>query len=253
MSQRSAIYVYGIVPGDVEVNADIRGVGDPQGKVTVARHQDIAALVSKIDLDRPLGRPEDLAAHAGVLDSVAAEVAVLPLRFGAVVSTMDGVADELLAGNRDEFGDALRQIEGKAEFVMRGRYAEEVILAEILAEHLRLRELREGIANRLADATRPERLALGEAISNALDGKRNADSRIVTERLGELDCLVNVREPTHELDAVHIACLVYTARRADLERIVGELARQWEGRVNLRLLGPLAPYDFVTTGLSVSG
>jgi len=36
-------------------------------------------------------------------------------------------------------------------------------------------------------------------------------------------------------------------RREELEQAATELADRWSGRVEFRLLGPLAPYDFVTT------
>ncbi|EID77329.1 MULTISPECIES: GvpL/GvpF family gas vesicle protein [Rhodococcus] len=33
----------------------------------------------------------------------------------------------------------------------------------------------------------------------------------------------------------------------ELEQTVGELARDWDGRIEMRLLGPLAAYDFAGT------
>ncbi|QDQ92961.1 hypothetical protein FND50_20830 [Rhodococcus sp. WB9] len=38
------------------------------------------------------------------------------------------------------------------------------------------------------------------------------------------------------------------SRPADeLEQTVGELARDWDGRIEMRLLGPLAAYEFAGT------
>ena len=34
---------------------------------------------------------------------------------------------------------------------------------------------------------------------------------------------------------------------ADLQDVVDDLTREWNGRVQVRLLGPLAAYDFVVT------
>ena len=36
-------------------------------------------------------------------------------------------------------------------------------------------------------------------------------------------------------------------REPDLEAVMNRLAEHWGERVGLRLLGPLAPYDFVVT------
>ncbi|WP_178974166.1 GvpL/GvpF family gas vesicle protein, partial [Mycobacterium colombiense] len=57
--RKSGIYVYGIVPADVQVEEHARGVGDPPAKVDVVREGDIAALISDVPTDRPLGTPED--------------------------------------------------------------------------------------------------------------------------------------------------------------------------------------------------
>ena len=91
------VYVYGILRGDIELEPGGTGVGDPPGEIRVVRHGGLAALVSDVDLDRPLGRPEDLMTHEELLDSSAAEVPVLPLRFGSVAASDEVVAAELLA------------------------------------------------------------------------------------------------------------------------------------------------------------
>ncbi|MFF5992715.1 GvpL/GvpF family gas vesicle protein [Prauserella flavalba] len=246
-TQDTVTYVYGIVPGDVESDPEARGIGDPPGKIAVVRHGDIAALVSHISRDTPLGKPEDLAAHAQVLDATSGVAPVLPLRFGAVVSGEDAVAEELLAQHHDEFRSALRELEGKAEYVVKGRYEEQAILREILAESEDAARLREAVREKPEDAARNDRIALGELINNAIAAKREVDTRKAVEKLGELGVTVNVREPTHERDAVYVACLGEVAAQGELEKAVGELAKTWEGRVDLRLLGPLAPYDFVVT------
>ena len=62
---------------------------------------------------------------------------VLPLRFGAVCASDDAVAGELLGPHYDEFAAALRQLEGHAEYVVKGRYVEHAVLREVLAEQPR--------------------------------------------------------------------------------------------------------------------
>lgn len=246
-TSQTACYVYGIVPGDVETDPKARGIGDPPGKISLLRHGDIAALVSEVELDRALGEPEDLTAHANVLDAAAAEVPVLPMQFGAVLDGEEAVTEELLSAHHDEFLDALRELEGKAQYVIKGRYEERAILSEILSENEDAVRLREAIKDKPEDATRNERMALGELVAQAIEAKRQADTRRVVEALNNLGVRVNLRRATHEHDAVHLACLAEVAKQEELERTVGELAKDWDGRVRVRLLGPLAPYDFVTS------
>ncbi|MFE4498463.1 GvpL/GvpF family gas vesicle protein [Rhodococcus sp. NPDC056743] len=241
----SGIYVYGIVPADVETGEDAVGVCDEA--VSVVTHGDIAALVSEISVDRQLGKPEDLQAHAHLLDGTAKVAPVLPLRFGAVLTDEEAVKDELLTAHADEFAAALGELEGRAQYVVKGRYVEKAILREVIEENEQASELRDTIRDQPEDATRDARMALGEIISNAIVAKRDEDTRTVVDALTPLADFLNVREPTHEEDAAQVSVLIEVARQDELENRVDELAQQWEGRVEMRVLGPLAAYDFVVT------
>jgi gas vesicle protein GvpL/GvpF len=242
--QQTGVYVYGILPGDVEVEPGAAGVGDPPGEVRVVRHGDLAALVSDVDLSGPLGRPEDLLAHEELLDASAADMPVLPLRFGAVVTNDDAVGKELLGPNHDEFAAALRQLEGHAEFVVKGRYVEDAILREVLTEDPQAGKLAEKIRGADPDGTRKLRMQLGEIVTNAIAAKREEDTRALGDAVAGRVAASSVRPPTHELDAVYMAFLVETSAAEDLEQAVERLAGDWRGRVELRLIGPLAAYDF---------
>lgn len=239
------VYVYGVFPPDIELTAGLAGVGDPPGWLRVVRSGHLAALVSEVDLDHPLGSPEDLAIHKDILDASAAEVPVLPMRFGAVLDSEDAVAEELLAAHHDEFVQALAEIDGHAEYVVKGRYAQDAILAEVLAEDRQAAQLARQIAGADPDASRDLRIRLGEIISQAIGAKRNEDTRLLGDRLAGHCAASMVRDPTHELDAVHVALLLETGQDEEINRVIADLARTWAGRVELRVLGPMAAYDFV--------
>ncbi|MGK8500998.1 GvpL/GvpF family gas vesicle protein [Nocardia asiatica] len=245
-TDQAAVYVYGIVPADVEPEPHATGVGDPPGEVGVVRHGEIAALISTLESDRPLGTPDDLTAHAELLDGSAAVAPVLPLRFGAVMTDAEAVENELLGANEDEFRSALEQLEGRAQFVIRGRYVEDTILRELLDENDRAAQLRDEIRDKPEDATRNARIALGELINQAIEAKRAEDTRRVVAEIEQFEPLINQREPTHEEEAVHVAVLVELARQEELEEALRRLGAEWDGRVELNLLGPMAAYDFVT-------
>jgi Gas vesicle synthesis protein GvpL/GvpF len=245
--RQTVVYVYGILPGDIEVEPGAAGVGDPPGEVRVVRHRDLAALVSDIDPSLPLGRPEDLVAHEELLDASAADVPVLPLRFGAVVTNDDAVAEELLGPHHDEFSAALRQLEGHAEYVVKGRYVEDALLREVLSEDPQAARLGDQIRGVDPDATRELRMQLGEIISNAVEVKRQQDTRTLGDAVTGIATASVVRPPTHELDAVHTALLIESSAVKDLEQAVQRLADDWDGRVQVRVIGPMAAYDFVGT------
>jgi hypothetical protein len=239
-ADRTGVYVYGIMPGDIDIQPGAAGVGDPAGEIRGIRYRDLTALVSDVHLDRPLGRAEDLFAHEELLDASAAEVPVLPLRFGAVLASDDAVADELLGPHYDEFASALRQLDGHAEYVVRGRYVEQAVLADILAGNPEAARLSDQIRNADPDATRDQRIRLV-----AIEGMREADTRALGDAVSGHVTASVVRAPTHELDAVYVAFLVETGQAEALRQAVERLAGEWQDRAELQLTGPLAAYDFV--------
>lgn len=240
-----ASYVYGIFTADIKLNRDLAGVGDPPGELRIVRSDSLAALVSTVHLDRPLGTPDDLRAHQQILDACAAEVPVLPIRFGAVLSDDDAVATELLEANHDDFAAALRDLEGTVQYAVKGRYDEGTVLGEVLADNHEAAQLREQIHGADPDATRDLRIRLGEIVGECVAAFREADTRVLGDRM-EGRCVASaVREPSHELDAVNVAFLLKSGQDRDLKEVIDALAGEWQGRVELRLLGPTAAYDFV--------
>jgi Gas vesicle synthesis protein GvpL/GvpF len=250
MAAERGWYVYGIVEPEVELVPDTPGVGDPPGAVEIVDHGRVSALVSPLVSDHPLGRDEDLRAHQEILDATAAEVPVLPLRFGAVLSSREAVVEELLAPHEDEFAAALSTLAGEAQYVLRARYDESALMREILAANPEAAALREQLIDRDPATRRPLELRLGELVNAAVEAKRAADTQAVIDAVEPVAVSVSIRPPTDEEDAAHVAMLVERSKEPDLEGLLGALAEDWQGRAAVRLLGPMAPYDFVVTNRS---
>jgi Gas vesicle synthesis protein GvpL/GvpF len=232
----------------VELNSGVHGVGDPPGEVRLVRSGDLAALVSEVDVTKPLGTPEDLQAHVEILDATIADAPVLPSRFGAVLTNEEAVAKELLDANHDEFAAALQQLEGRAEYIVRGRYVEQAILEEILSENSRAARLRDRIHGADPDATRELRIQLGEIINETVANKRQADTNLLVSAMKDHCVASGARVATNELDAVYVAFFVEADQVGELERVTQDLSGRWQGRVELEIRGPMAAYDFTGTG-----
>lgn len=245
---RVGVYVYGIVPGDVELVPDTMGLGDPPGEVTLVRHGDIAAMVSEIDVSRPLGSPDDLTLHEELLDATAAaDIPVLPMRFGAVVTDEQAVTDELLAEFHDLFAQALEELDGRAQYILLGRYVQDAVLREVLSENTVAASLRERIQDMPEETSQSLRIRLGDIVNAAVEAKRQVDTGRAIERLTPHSVACAMRPPSHEQDAVHVAFLVELSKEKEFEEAVEGLNQDWDGRIQLRLSGPLAAYDFVVT------
>ncbi|BCL14287.1 GvpL/GvpF family gas vesicle protein [Micromonospora sagamiensis] len=244
MAGRTGTFVYGIVPADVEPTEDAVGVGDPPGEVTAVVHGELAALVSEVELEQPLGRPVDLTVYQELLDATAAVAPVVPVRFGTVVTGPDAVHD-LLDAHRDRFRTALEEFEGRTQYTVRGRFQEAELIGAVLAENPAAAQLAEQVRGRPEAASREQRIRLGEIISQAVELRREAETRELVDVLGPVTVTSTVRPPGHELDALHVAFLVDADRVDEFVSVAEEFAGQRRELVRMRLLGPLAPYDFV--------
>jgi hypothetical protein len=240
-------YIYGIVPAGVRIPDGLDPIpyDDDGGQLGLVTEGDLAAVVSDVSAQRPLGTRRDLMAHEAVLNAIAQETPVLPMRFGAVVTDDDAVADELLKPHQDYFVRALEQLEGHIEFRLRGDYDQEAVLTRILEADPRIQQMREKIAGLDEDASYYERIRLGEAISKAMDQLREEDAQACVDAISKFAVATEVKEAGGENGAVHLAFLVHRDNRSDFERAVDDLGDAWSGRVELRLIGPTAAFDFL--------
>jgi hypothetical protein len=239
----SATYVYGLVGADTGLPDDLKGLG-PSGRVTTVTHGKVAAIVSDVPVDRPLGTRDDLLAHEAVVDTVAATTAVLPMRFPAVVEE-EGVVEELLGPHHDRFVAVLGELEGRVQFTLKGRYEQEPVLREVIEADPEIRALQEKVRDLPEDASYYDRVRLGELIVAALEERRDDEAAQMLRRLEPFAAGTVANQPGQPDDVVNAAFLVERERAAEFESAVEDLGRDLAGRVRLRLLGPLAPYDFV--------
>ncbi|MEU8227220.1 GvpL/GvpF family gas vesicle protein [Kribbella sp. NPDC048915] len=236
-------YVYGIVPADLVVPADLRGVGDEL--VGIELYGDVAAAVSPINPDGVLAGRADLLAHGRVLDTLAASGPVVPVRFGAVLQDRAAVINELLEPDHERFLDMLDELGGHAQFTVRARYDERQVLSEVVAENPEIAELRRLTRERPDETTYGARVRLGELVAKALEAKSIEDGRALLTELDRHVAALNVRESAGIDRLLDVAVLVADDRRAAFEQAVEELAAAYAGRARLKLIGPTAPYDFV--------
>jgi len=237
-------YVYGVVAAaDGRVPADLVGVD--QAPVHTVDHDGIAAVVAVIDLERPPGRRADLVAHSAVLDALASTGAVVPVQFGSLMSDAESVVEDLLAPQVDHFADLLEQLQGRSQYNLRATYHEQVVLAEVVAADPEIAELSRRTRELPEEAAYADRVRLGELVARAVDAKRVYDAEVLLESVLSHTDAYSTREGAGMVHVLDVALLVEQTRREELEEHLEGLAEAVHERIRLRLVGPVAPYDFV--------
>jgi Gas vesicle synthesis protein GvpL/GvpF len=237
-------YVYGIVAADAEPPAEVTGIGEQP--VGLVRHGRVGGVVSDLDSAGAVGKKSQLLAHSRVLDAVAAETAVIPLRFGTVLQSRSALVEDILAPDEQRWAELLEGLTGRSQFVVQARYDVDQVLAEVVAENPRIADLRSRTRGRPETETYHARVQLGELVAAALEAKRETDAPRLLATLLPHGVDRTVRHGRGGIDhLLDVAFLVDDEQRGAFEGAAEELARSLAGRARVKLVGPTAPYDFV--------
>ena len=234
--------VYGIVPAETPLDGAPTGIGGAPVSRVVAGG--LAALVSPVEGDELRATRRDLLSHSAVLEHAVAAGPVLPLRFGIVLRDEDAVAEELLERRHDELTALLERFARLVELRVKAFYVEEAVLRDIVRSDPAIARLNEATRGLPDASTHPQRVRLGEAVAHALAARRERDAHAIFARLRPLaeDAVV---EDTESSLALTASFLVERGRVEDFDTAMDELAREHEGRITFKYLGPLPPHSFV--------
>lgn len=239
---RSALFVYGVVRAGTDL-PEMSGVAGHPIKGVV--HGQVMAVVGKVDVDGPAVRKADLLAYQQVLDGLAEQGPVVPVRFGTALLGEGGAVEMFLADRKDDLLALLDALEGRSQYTLRARYVEEAVLGEVLAADPALRELNDRTRGVPEDASWADRVRLGELLAQAVDQRRQGDADDLLDTVLPLAVEHRVLRGSGLDHVLEVALLVDDARGPELEETLEAYAEAVHERIRLRLLGPLAPYDFV--------
>jgi hypothetical protein len=239
----TGLFVYAVVRAERDLPDGLTGVdGSP---VALVPYGDLGAVVGEVALDRPPGRRADLTAYAAVMEALVPGGAVAPLAFGTVMPGEQDVVEELLAPGEADLTRLLEQLDGRVQYNVQASYVEDAVLAEIVGEDPEIERLRDLTREAPEDARVGERIRLGELVARSWEQRARADADHLLTQLAPLVAAQTVRREPGPQAALDAAMLVDLPRTQEFEDMMEALAEAGDGRLVLRLVGPLAPYDFV--------
>jgi hypothetical protein len=239
-------WVYGVVPAGASLD-ELERRRDDLPDVWIVESGDLGAVVGPLPEQDEKGTRDRALAHAHVLEAAAADTSVVPFRFGTIADGGDDVvASALLEARHDEFARLLERVEGKVQMVLKVSYDETAVIREILAKEPEIARLRDAVRDRGAEASRDERVRLGELVSTAVEQRRERDGADIIERLDPAVIATSMAPLESEFMVLNAAFLV--GRDQEFERVVEAVAEERRKRMHFRLLGPMPAYDFLDAG-----
>ena len=240
-------YLYGVIPACKSRN--FGPIGMDGGKVRVVTDGVIAMVTSpaarmNFSLLSSKETLRYIAKHQRVLERVMTDSAVIPLKFGTFADDDRQILDILHSGQQ-AFARTLEKCAGKFEWDLVACWTDlQAVLSEIAAEPAVASMKAEVSAH--GEPTTEQRIQLGRLVKEMLTRRRD---RIAAEVVAALraqwpEIVVN---PTKD-DAMilHVAVLIGRDEEPQFDRLIDQLNRDYEDRLDFRCVGPLPPYSFAT-------
>ena len=245
-----AVYVYGVVPASERAASDAVGVGG--AKVRRVEDGGLAAVVSDLQQEA-LSAPREVRNHWRVLEEIGESATVLPTRFGTVMESDRAVRERLLGSNAQHLEHLLRDLAGRAQLNVTGRYEEERLLHEVVRRSPEVAALRERVRSVPREAGYYDRIRLGELVAAEIARCREQDASAALERLERIAVAARAEEPRTADAAFNLSFLVERARIDAFSAAVAVLQEQFGERIRIRYVGPLPPYSFADADLTERG
>ncbi|MFJ8191897.1 GvpL/GvpF family gas vesicle protein [Streptomyces sp. NPDC096094] len=238
-----ALYVYGITPAGARAPR-FPGVGG--ASVRLLTESGLCAAVSAAP-PRLRPRRRDLLAHQAVLDELAAQGPLLPMRF-AVLSPRPDVLLSQLRADAVHLSRQLDEVQGCVELNVKG--------AVVPGHFADLVRRDEGLRNlALRTRRRPDyeaNVRLGEAIARGVRREARRAAREVLDHLTPLAART-VQGVTDDEQVLSASFLLRSADERRFRQAVDVLARDRGDRLALSVTGPLPCYSFVDSRPAPAG
>jgi len=237
--------------------------GIDAGDCAVLVERDVAAVVCKAPLSEygeaslaaNIGRlhwvAEKGASHERIVESFAASATVLPLRFGTVFLTEDGIK-AFLKKHRQAISKSTSNLRGKQEWGLNV-----LVDRDVLAESLSLRDASLGeLSGKIAAASPGQAYLLKKSLDVAKAQAVRDEIKMVVDRIGRVagGCadqsiqlgIVKYAQASPVALAGRFAFLIHKEHFDQFREKAGELARDYKDQgFQMELTGPMPPYNFM--------
>lgn len=242
-------YIYGIIATAEAPNFGPIGIGEKRDEVVTIGAKGLAAVVSNGSLDHYAVSRDNLLAHTRVVEKIAEQFTVLPMRFCTVAESADEVLG-LLENREREFKNLLKDFEGKVEVGIKVIWKDmKKIYDEIAKENRAIRTLKE----KGAAGGQQALIRAGELVEAALDEKKAVEGEEYLRFLkkGKVECKEG--ELKTEDMVANASFLLDRDWVKEFDARVEEMGKEHNGRIDIKYVGPMPPFSFVNLEMHWNG
>jgi len=244
----TGLYLYGITLHQGDVPVEVPGIENAEVEQIV--EGSLAAIVTRVAVQKIRPQRSNLAAHHHVLRDVIDQRPVLPVAFGTIVSDENRLR-EVLRQNRDALVSQLLHLAGKVEMGLAVCWETANIFEFFVATHQELRGMRDRLFRPGRTPTFDEKVEMGQQFDSLLQESRRRHTDQLIAAISPFCVEVRSLDPGEEKMIVKLACLVEKNRRQQWEEGIETVARHFDNHYCFKYTGPWAPHNFADVNLEL--
>lgn len=246
-------YLYCIIRADKPESYGHIGIGGRGDEVYTVNYKDLACVVSNSPETKYAVSRDNTLAHQRVLEEVMKGNTMLPVRFCTIANSDNGKADleekireELLKERYDEFSELLAYLDDKVELGLKAAWMSmDAIYEEVVKENPPVKKLKSSLINKSPVKTHYERIKLGEVVKKAVDEKREKEGNVIFNGLKKHSVDTRRNKIFGDRMLLNAAFLIERSSQEEFDKEMERLGEKYDGRMKLKYVGPVPPYNFV--------
>jgi len=245
-------YMYCIVEEETSRNFASKNIGAQAAVVHSVPFKDIGAVISDSPIMKyPLISDNYLAHQRVVEEALFNDLNPLPVRFATIARDEQSIL-AILEKRYDEFKTHFEQMRGKRELGLKVFWEGDIAYKEIVQENRGIKELRDKITSLSSEKTYFQKIELGELVEKALSAKREQEQEMLLRSLKHICTDYRMGRIIGDKLLLNTSFLVDSAQEALFDDHVQTMAEENRGRLQIKYVGPIPPYNFVEIIIHVS-
>jgi hypothetical protein len=237
------IYIYGIIEEPRQRKFSFPGVGSPD--VFTINHEQIAAVVSESEDTEIDPTRRNVQAHTVAQETLMKEYTLLPMAFGMVASGENEVST-LLSNNYEGLRTEMRRLTGRIEVELKVFWEQEAIIKEIQDASQEFNRLREKVKTAVTQAElRNLMIQAGQLVEAMVQEWKTKYAELICSTLQALAVDSKINNPVGIKNLLNASFLIDKSRENEFKEEVYRLDTRFQGKMNIKYVGPLPPYNFV--------
>lgn len=229
-------------------------IGIDKEEVTTVSFNDIAAVVSKTEIDQFDENGEEtltqyITRHQQVIEFIMQKHPVIPMKFGTAAEDKNEVL-EMLDRVYIQFKSAFNKFRDRVELAVQVFWDEETALPELVANNAEIQELMAQFATS-GNNDIHARITIGKAIHDVISKKHEAVITDIQNYLLPYAVGFASNKLLTEDMTMNGAFLVEKQREAEFDERVNEISDKYDGKLQFKYIGPMPPYSFVNIELTM--